>query len=151
MAREGQVNLGGLARQKWGSDQVALLGFGTYEGKVIASHAWDGPIEKMTISPGKPGSFEAAFHSYSVSQNQDKFFISFRDQKLKESAFSDPRGHRAIGVVYHPAYEHFGNYVSTSLYQCYDAFLFVDKTTAIEPIIQPFEEQEIPETWPRGQ
>jgi erythromycin esterase-like protein len=38
------------------------------------------------------------------------------------------RGHRAIGVVYRPEYEHFGNYVPTGLPRRYDALLSLDLT-----------------------
>ncbi|MDG0793908.1 erythromycin esterase family protein [Cohnella ginsengisoli] len=48
---------------------------------------------------------------------------------LRESAL----GHRAIGVVYHPEYER-GNYVPTKLAERYDAFIFLDRTTALAPL-----------------
>jgi erythromycin esterase-like protein len=44
-------------------------------------------------------------------------------------------GHRAIGVVYHPEYEHMGNYVPSNMAQRYDAFIFIDRTTALHPLI----------------
>jgi erythromycin esterase-like protein len=64
----------------------------------------------------------------------------------------EPRGHRAIGVVYHPEYEHFGNYVPTVLPRRYDAFLYLDKTRALHPLheVQAREEGEVPETYPSG-
>jgi erythromycin esterase-like protein len=62
-----------------------------------------------------------------------------------------PRGHRAIGVVYHPAYEQYGNYVPTVLPRRYDAFLYLDETTALHPMRIPAEvEGEVPETYPTG-
>ena len=45
--------------------------------------------------------------------------------------FGETRGHRAIGVVYHPEYEHLGNYVPTVLSRRYDALLFIDETHAL--------------------
>src|SRR5690606_22909231 len=36
MARAGEVTIGQLARQRYGSDQVVLVGFGTYQGTVVA-------------------------------------------------------------------------------------------------------------------
>ena len=63
----------------------------------------------------------------------------------------EPRGHRAIGVVYDPAYEAFGNYVPTVLPRRYDAFLFIDQTQALHPLhLQPREDHEVPETYPVG-
>jgi len=63
-----------------------------------------------------------------------------------------PRGHRAIGVVYRPEYERYGNYVPTVLPRRYDAFLYLDSTRALHPLheVQPREEGEVPETYPWG-
>jgi len=59
------------------------------------------------------------------------------------------QGQRAIGVVYHPEYESYGNYVPTVLGKRYDAFVFVDRTNALEPItVDKKDETEIPETYP---
>ena len=60
------------------------------------------------------------------------------------------RGHRAIGVVYHPEYEHFGNYVPTVLPRRYDAFLFLDETTALHPLHVKVDTHKVPETYPTG-
>ena len=43
-------------------------------------------------------------------------------------------GQRAIGVVYNPKYEKYGNYVPTKLSSRYDAILFIDKTNALSPL-----------------
>jgi len=151
MAAEGQINIGGLAREKWGEDNVALVGFGTYQGEVIASHAWDGPIETMPVPPGMVDSYEEAFHAVSESKGQKAFFLKLKSKGTREGPLAEVRGHRAIGVVYHPTYERFGNYVPTSLAHRYDAFLFFDETKAIEPLHVAFNREEIPETWPQGQ
>jgi erythromycin esterase-like protein len=150
MAAFGQVNIGGLAREKWGDDQIALVGFGTYQGEVIASHAWDGPIEKIAVPPGRPGSYEKAFHEAVQSLGSNAIFVDLRGKGTRQGPLSQILRHRAIGVVYHPAYERFGNYVPTSLAHRYDAFLFIDETTALKPLILGFEHEEIPETWPHG-
>ena len=44
------------------------------------------------------------------------------------------RGHRAVGVVYNPEREQFGNYVPTILPRRYDAFIFIDETRALQPV-----------------
>src|SRR5439155_862693 len=75
-----------------------------------------------------------------------------RDRHMTETReLLQPRGHRAIGVVYHPEYEHFGNYVPTVLPRRYDAFLFLNETHALHPLHVPVrEEGEVPETYPSG-
>lgn len=72
------------------------------------------------------------------------------DEESKIGPLSEIRGHRAIGVVYDPRRERWGNYVPTSLSNRYDAFIFIDKTRALEPIGLSFDREKIPETWPIG-
>jgi erythromycin esterase-like protein len=70
----------------------------------------------------------------------------------KESAaLRERRGHRAIGVVYHPEYEQHGNYVPSVLPRRYDAFLYLDETEALHPLqFRWRREREVPETYPTG-
>jgi erythromycin esterase-like protein len=42
--------------------------------------------------------------------------------------------HRAIGVIYHPEQERWGNYVPSTLGDRYDALLWFGETTALEPL-----------------
>lgn len=61
------------------------------------------------------------------------------------------RGHRAIGVVYHPDRERYGNYVPTNLPNRYDAFLYLEETRSLHPLkITPTAGAEPPETYPFG-
>ncbi|MGD9891398.1 MAG: erythromycin esterase family protein [Dehalococcoidia bacterium] len=61
----------------------------------------------------------------------------------------EPRGHRAIGVVYDPERERTGNYVPTILPYCYDVFLFIDQTRPLHPLHVPARpDGEPPETYP---
>ena len=46
---------------------------------------------------------------------------------------ADWRGHRAVGVVYHPARE-VGNYVPTRMGGRYDALLWLEHTEALTPL-----------------
>jgi hypothetical protein len=59
---------------------------------------------------------------------EDKLLV-FADLE-EEGGFFEPRDHRAIGVVYDPARERYGNYVSTVLPRRYDALLYLDRTSA---------------------
>jgi len=47
------------------------------------------------------------------------------------------RGHRAIGVVYQPERDPWGNWVPTTMGRRYDAFVFLEETTALHPIGGP--------------
>jgi len=149
MLSHGQVNVGGLAREKYGESNVALIGFGTYQGTVIASHAWDGPVQTLVIPEAHSGSVESECHALVSRLNQSQFFFLF-DSSSRTGALGEVKGHRAIGVVYDPRRERFGNYVPTVLPQRYDGFIFIDETRALAPIQSKFDHEKIPETWPLG-
>ncbi|MEO7501417.1 MAG: erythromycin esterase family protein, partial [Gemmatimonadaceae bacterium] len=133
MARAGMVNVGQLLRQKHEQDGVVLVGFGTHKGNVIAARKWGAPMEDMTVPEARAGSYEAAIHE---ARGENGLFL-FRDQEESTIALREPRGHRAIGVVYDPRTESWGNYVPTILPQRYDAFLFVDDSRAVDPLHMP--------------
>ncbi len=149
MLIHGQVCLGGLAREILGEDKVALVGFTTFAGTVTASNAWDGPAETMTVPRAKPGSLEAAFHEAIPVVGHENFFVTL-DHVDQHSPFMDYRGHRAIGVVYHPAFEKKSNYVPTKLARRYDAMVFIDETTALTPLDVAADPSKVPETYPFG-
>jgi len=146
MADDGMVNVGQLIRERHKSEGVVLVGFGSHRGSVIAATEWEAPEEKMTVPPAQPGSWEDVLHHASAT---DKLMLL--DEVHDEEAFLRERGHRAIGVVYHPEYEYRGNYVPTILPHRYDAFLYLDQTEALRPLPLPERhDQEAPETYPSG-
>lgn len=60
------------------------------------------------------------------------------------------RGHRAIGVVYDPDRERYGNYVPTDPPRRYDAFIHVDESRALHPLYVAATEGGPPDTYPWG-
>lgn len=144
-----QVNIGGLAREKYGQENTAHIGFSTYKGQVVASHAWDGPIEVMDVPEGQASSLEAAFHETISKVGHENFYVDFTAVG-KDSALNEYLGHRAIGVVYHPGHEGRGNYVPTMPAQRYDGMIFCDTTHALTPLNVRFKKEDIPETYPFG-
>lgn len=150
MPRYGQVNLGGLAREAFGQSEVALVGFGTFEGKVIASPAWDGPVTLLDIPKARPGSMERAMHLTAAALGAAAFWLDLGDEETQAGPLSECRGHRAIGVVYQPEHEGHGNYVPTSLSRRYDFFVHFDRTSGLRALDQAFRIDEFPETWPQG-
>jgi len=146
MAWAGMVNVGQLARERHHAEGVVLVGFGTNRGSVIAGKAWGAPMEVMPVPTARADSWEALLHDASA---QDKFLLL--PPARENEAFLAPRGHRAIGVVYDPAQERFGNYVPSVLPERYDAFLFIDESEALHPLhLVPYNGQEPPETYPWG-
>lgn len=147
MARAGYVNIGGLAREQLGQDMVRLVGFGTHRGTVLAAPGWDEPGEFMTIPPAMESSLEDLMHRL----DRPQLVLPLRS--MPTSALADLNhtvGHRAIGVVYHPDSERPGQYVPTRLADRYDAFIFIDETSAVHPLDIPADLSEEPEAWPSG-
>lgn len=130
MADDGMYNIGQLAREKYGYDQVKLVGFGSYQGQVIASRSWGAPMQKMEVPPAQKGSWEDILHSIS---DEDKLILS-KDLRKVDGIANRRIGHRAIGVVYDPKREAFGNYVPTVIPERYDAFLYFNETDAVHPL-----------------
>jgi erythromycin esterase-like protein len=56
--------------------------------------------------------------------------------------------HRAIGVVYNPYREKYGNYVPSVMANRYDAFVYLDETRALHPLHLKPHTDKIPETYP---
>ncbi|MES2765545.1 MAG: erythromycin esterase family protein [Bacteroidota bacterium] len=143
MARSGMVNVGQVVRQQHEKDGVYIVGFGSFKGSVIASEEWGEPMQKMPLPEGRAGSWEAMLHGI---EPKDKIVL-LKDLKneLKSSI-----GHRAVGVVYEPGMEQYGNYVPSVMPERYDAFIHIDETHALHPMHIAPEHHKIPETYPFG-
>jgi erythromycin esterase-like protein len=149
MGDDGQLTLGQIARQRHPGD-VALIGFTTHEGSVIAADDWDEPAQHMRVRPSLPGSWEELLHEAGLS----RFYMTSADMK----AVIGPRVERlqrAIGVVYRPSTERRSHYLHARLADELDIVIHLDTTRAVEPL-DPIEtpsvtpEQELPETFPTG-
>ncbi|HET9957387.1 MAG TPA: erythromycin esterase family protein [Polyangiaceae bacterium] len=150
MGRGGELNLGQLARERHEREGVFIVGFSTYQGTVIAGDAWGAPFKRLAVPPARPGSWDDVLHQ--ASRGADALLL-FPGADAPDVLLA-PRGQRAIGVVYRPQYEQFGNYVPTVLPLRYDALLFVDTSHALDPLPIPSlpraAEKDFPETFPSG-
>jgi len=144
MKRAGMVNIGQLAREAYGEDDVYLVGFGSYKGSVIAGEAWGAPMEEMDVPEARPGSIEAELNRQAAT---DRYFLFSGDTDKK---YQTAMHHRAIGVVYDPAKEKYGNYVPSVLSKRYNAFIYLDETSALHPLHMRPHNEKIPETYPFG-
>lgn len=145
MADADLINLGQLVRERHEKEGVVLVGFGSYTGDVIAANSWGDPLEKMKIPEAKNTSWEDILHK---SGEDDKLLI-LKDIGESEEFF-EKRPHRAIGVVYNPEIEQYNNYVPTILPGRYDAFIYIDKTQALNPLHPEKKNIIPPETYPWG-
>src|SRR5262245_4166533 len=102
-------------------------------------------MEEMVVPPGRDGSWEDVLHRAGRANS-----LLLLDQVQDAEDFLEERWHRPIGVVYHPEYEQFGNYVPTVLPRRYDAFCYLDETHALHPLhLRPAPEK-LSETYPWG-
>lgn len=153
MAGQGMVNVGQLVREAHGEgpadrDGVVLVGFGTRAGTVIAGSGWGEPMQRMRMPDARGDSWEDLLHQ-AVGRDGLLVFDGTDDGGIR--GLDGTLDHRAIGVVYEPRAERWGNYVPTLIPRRYDAFLFIDKSRALDPLHMPaVVDAEVPETYPSG-
>jgi erythromycin esterase-like protein len=143
MSDVGMTNIGQLARERYGRGEVALVGFGGFEGTVIAGRRWGSPWEEMTVPPARPESHEALLH-----RTAEPTFVFTGEQDSPWLATTLP--HRAIGVVYRPDGDRHGNWVPTVLGDRYDVFISFGTTHALHPLHVPARPQAEQDTAPWG-
>ena len=147
MGERGELNVGQLIRQEYGSDAV-LVGFTTYDGTVTAATNWDDPGEVKRVRPALPDSYELGFHETQIP----RFFLDLGRDTITSPLFSRPRLERAIGVIYRPETERVSHYFRADLPGQFDAVFHFDHTRALEPLEKPerWHHTELPETFPSG-
>ena len=145
MGQRGELNLGQLARQRYGKE-VSLVGFTTYTGTVTAASGWDNPAERKHVNPALPGSYEALFHETDIPN----FLLVLKENEKVRSLLQEARLERAIGVIYLPRSERVSHYFHAQLPDQLDAVLHFDETRAVEPLERTaaWEAGEVPETYP---
>ncbi len=145
MGHRGELNLGQLVRQHYGS-QATLVGFTTNSGTVTAASGWDGPAERKTVRPALTGSYEGLFHRASIPN----FLLRLGKKDEASLALQEPRLERAIGVIYLPQSERASHYFHALLPEQFDVVLHYDETRAVEPLERTaeWETGEVPETFP---
>jgi erythromycin esterase-like protein len=133
MARAAMVNIGQLARERHRDEGVVLVGFGGHHGTVIAAQEWGAQMERMPVPDAAPGTHEQLLHDARGIPSLFVFPGGTDSQWLRTA-----RGHRAIGVVYRPGQDQYGNWVPTVLGRRYDSFCYFDDTSALHPLHAEF-------------
>ncbi|NVD43508.1 protein-L-isoaspartate(D-aspartate) O-methyltransferase [Qipengyuania atrilutea] len=145
-AVRGEHNIGQLARERWGDDDVALIGFGTHTGTVSAASDWDGEREVKRINPSRRDSYERLCHDSGV----ERFLLDLSADPAVTDRLSDPRLERFIGVIYRPETERWSHYSDAVLPRQFDAWCWFDETTALEPLAKHEPGAGAAETFPFG-
>lgn len=143
MALEGSINIGQLAREQLADLNPKIVGFGSYEGTVIAGAEWGAPMRNMHVPKAIMGSWENLLHKTGKGDQ-----LILMDALKGNELFQTPIPHRAIGVVYHPKYEHLGNYVPSVIPERYDAFIHIDKSEAVHAMNVYVDKSQLPESYP---
>jgi erythromycin esterase-like protein len=128
MSRAGMVNVGQLLREGQPDGSVALVGFASHRGTVLAASSWGAPEEAFIVPEAQAGTLEALLHEVLG----EPAVLVFPDDR-SGPWLSSWLGHRAIGVVYNPHHET-GNYVPTRIGGRYDALLWLERTSALRPL-----------------
>ncbi|CAN7401255.1 protein-L-isoaspartate(D-aspartate) O-methyltransferase [Paraburkholderia sp. DD10] len=141
-----EINVGQLCREYFG-DEAALIGFGTHAGTVAAASDWDGPMEVKEVRPALDDSYEYWMHR----AGQPRFLLDLRPgvHDALRARLSEPLLERFIGVIYRPDTERYSHYAQASLADQFDAYVWVDRTSAVEPLPTPMREG-TPDTFPFG-
>ncbi|MEQ5787778.1 protein-L-isoaspartate(D-aspartate) O-methyltransferase [Erythrobacter sp. NFXS35] len=136
----GELNLGQLARERWGDD-AALIGFGTHTGTVTAASDWDGPRETKRVLPSRADSFERHCHD----SGAERFLLDFGADAALAERFAETWLERFIGVIYRPETERWSHYVECAPSRQFDAFCWFDTTRALEPLAEAEPEAQGPD------
>jgi erythromycin esterase-like protein len=145
MSSQGELNLGELARDKFGS-RCRNIGFTTHGGTVTAASGWDGPAQHMRVRPSMRDSYERLFHDTGIPA----FALRLHEPGVR-AALNVSRIERAIGVIYRPDTERASHYFTARLAQQFDLVIHIDETRALEPLeTWARHEVDLPETYPTG-
>jgi erythromycin esterase-like protein len=145
LATRGELNLGQLARERFG-DACCAVGMTTHDGEVTAAHEWDEPAALRTVRPSLSGSYERVFHETGLGV----FMLSLSTPEVAR-ALGGPRLERAIGVLYRPETERASHYFPARLPEQFGLLVHVDRTRALEPLEKwGRHEVDLPETYPTG-
>ncbi len=142
----GSLNFGEIVKAKHLIEGVFSIGFGSNSGELITADEWGAPMKKMNVENAKPGSWENLLHG--INQH-DKLILL--DQLRDNEDAPQPIEHRSVGLIYNPASEEYGYYSKANIQMEFDAFIFIDETSAVHPLkISPGSGEEPPETYPWG-
>ncbi|MFL4979457.1 MAG: protein-L-isoaspartate(D-aspartate) O-methyltransferase [Xanthobacteraceae bacterium] len=140
-----ELNIGQLCREHFG-DEAALIGFATHSGTVAAASEWGGNMEIKRIRPSHRDSYERLCHDAGVS----RFLLDFREHEALRRRLLEPRLERFIGVIYRSETELISHYSDVCLPQQFDAFVWLDETSAVTPLGPEHAKEGVPDTYPFG-
>jgi erythromycin esterase-like protein len=127
MGTSGFTSVGEILRKEFGRNKIYSTAFGTNHGLVMAGYSWKAPAQQHVVPAAKKGSWENILHELSA---ENKIVFS-KDIRTNE-ALSTWIEFRSIGAAYSGG----AVYGRSVIPHRFDAFLFIDSTTALHPIQQ---------------
>jgi erythromycin esterase-like protein len=114
-----------LLNERLGRDHVFSIGFGSNTGMVLAGKHWNEPAREIKMPSAITGSWENVLHKIG---NEDKIILSSEIQNNRSlQGWID---FRSVGVVY----DGIDGYGRAIIPLRFDAFIYIDSTTALRPI-----------------
>lgn len=131
-SREGELNIGQLMKQQHGP-RAFSVGYFSYTGTVFAASEWDQPGRIFQMREALPGSYSHLFHQTGVPA----FLLLMPQGSPVARALGTARLERAIGVVYVPSRERQAHYFDAALSEQFDAAVYYDRSSAVQPLPAP--------------
>ncbi len=122
-------SIGGILKNEMGDNKVFSIGFGTNKGTVLAAYHWNAPLQEIEIPPARKGSWQNILHELSPG---DKIILSRELENNK--LWNEWIDFRSIGAVYSGK----DFYGTTIIPQRFDAFVYIDSTTALRPLTKGY-------------
>lgn len=145
MSTRHKISLGQILRQAYGDNNVFLVGIGSYSGSVLCGKTWGDTMRLVTLPPARPASWEDLLHTqYGTNR------IILSNAMQTDRALNGYYYTRAVGAIYQPTTDAYSSYTASIMARRYDAFIYLDKTTALHPLPVTTERKQVPFTYPTG-
>jgi erythromycin esterase-like protein len=145
MSTRHKVSIGQLLRQAYGDQKVFVVGLGSYTGTVLSGRSWGDTMRNVVLPPARPGSWEDILHTQGP-YDRIVFSNTLRATKGLNGYFYT----RAVGAIYQPSTDAYSVYTSSMMHRRYDAFIYLDKTSALHPIPVKTNYKQSPYLYPTG-
>ena len=103
-------------------------------------------MEIKRVKPSHRDSHERLCHDAGIS----RFLLDLGRNQALRHRLMEPRLQRFIGVIYRPDTELMSHYAEASLSQQFDAFVWLDETSAVTPLGSEHAKPGVPDTYPFG-
>ena len=124
-------NLGQMCRAMF--ENTFIIGFGTYDGSVLAAPKWSEKHNIYILNIPIEDSIEEHIYNFCKSRNINNCFIDLKECK-NIAPFNTKTKQRMIGVIYNSNNELQSHYITSTLCDHYDLYIFISHTShLIEP------------------